>query len=154
MLKVKKMIIFKEINNENISEVLSLKVNNSQKDYIESIEKSLDDAKNNAYGIKWTPVGIYYNNLMIGFTMYGLNSENYLWIDRFLIDYRYQNKGYGRKTLNLLIKYLKDHYSVSKCICLSVSEKNEISIKLYKELGFSFTCILDGNDPVMALVIN
>lgn len=148
------MIILKEINNENISEVLSLKVNNSQKDYIESMEKSLDDAKNNAYGIKWTPVGIYYNNLLIGFTMYGLNSENYLWIDRFLIDYRYQTKGYGRKTLNLLIKYLKDYYSVSKYICLSVSEKNEIAIKLYKELGFSFTGILDGNDPVMALVIN
>lgn len=148
------MIIFKEINNENISEVLSLKVNNSQKDYIESMEKSLDDTKNNAYGIKWTPVGIYYNNLLIGFTMYGLNSENYLWIDRFLIDYRYQNKGYGRKTLNLLIKYLKDNYSMAKYICLSVNENNEVAIKLYKKLGFSFTDVLDGNDPVMALVIN
>lgn len=148
------MIIFKEINNENISEVLSLKVNNSQKDYIERMEKSLDDAKNNAYGIKWTPLGIYYNNLLIGFTMYGLNSENYLWIDRFLIDYLYQNKGYGRKTLNLLIKYLKDNYSMSKYICLSVNENNEVAIKLYKKLGFSFTDVLDGNDPVMALVIN
>lgn len=148
------MIIFKEINNGNISEVLSLKVNNSQKDYIESMEKSLDDAKNNAYGTKWTPIGIYYNNLLIGFAMYGLNSENYLWIDRFLIDYRYQNNGYGRKILNLLIKYLKDNYLMSKYICLSVNENNEIAIKLYKELGFSSTGLLDGNDLVMALSIN
>lgn len=147
------MIIFKEINNENISEVLNLKVNDLQKDYIESMEKSLDDAKNNAYDIKWTPVGIYYDNLLIGFAMYGLNSENYLWIDRFLIDYRYQNKGYGKKALNLLIKYLKEYYSSSKYICLSVNEKNEVAINLYKEFGFSFTGLLDGNDPIMSLVI-
>ena len=148
------MIIFKEINNENISEVLNLKVSDLQKDYIESMEKSLDDAKNNAYGIKWTPIGIYYENLLIGFAMYGLNSENHLWIDRFLIDYPYQNKGYGKKTLNQLIKYLKEKYSKSKYFCLSVSEKNEIAINLYKEFGFNFTGDLDGNDPVMSLVMN
>lgn len=148
------MIIFKEINNENIGEILSLKVNNFQESYIESMEQSLDDAKTNAYNIKWTPVGIYYDNLLIGFAMYGLNSENYLWIDRYLIDYRYQNKGYGKKAFNLLIKYLKEKYSESKYFCLSVNEKNEIAINLYKEFGFSFTSDLDGNDPVMSLVMN
>lgn len=43
---------------------------------------------------------------------------------------------------------------MSKYICLSVNENNEVAIKLYKKLGFSFTDVLDGNDPVMALVIN
>lgn len=147
------MILFKEINNENIDEILNLKVSDFQNEYIESMEESLNDAKSNAYGIKWIPIGIYDDNLLIGFSMYGLNSENYLWLDRFLIDYRYQHRGYGKKALSELIKYLKEQYYMSKYICLSVNKSNEIAIKLYKNLGFNFTDVLDGNDPVMLLPI-
>lgn len=74
------------------------------------MEKSLYDAKNNAYHIKWTPIGIYYDNLLIEFAIYGLNSENYLWIDRFLIDCRYKNKRYGKKAFNIVIEDM-DHQS-------------------------------------------
>lgn len=61
-----------------------------------------------------------------------------LWLDRFLIDCRYQGNGYGKAALELMIKYLSRKYH-EKDIYLSVVKENAVAIRLYQSHGFKFT---------------
>ncbi|MFC4722155.1 GNAT family N-acetyltransferase [Geojedonia litorea] len=46
-----------------------------------------------------------------------------------------RQKGYGSEALQLLMDYCKTHLSLHQLYC-NVSEDNEISLKLFKKLGF------------------
>ena len=56
-----------------------------------------------------------------------------VWISRFMIDQRYQGKGYGKQAFNKLLKYIKTKYKPSK---IYISSSNPIAIELYKKFGF------------------
>lgn len=137
----------KEIKNES-EEVLKLKVNDSQNEFIEDIPTCMAEVKQKSYGISWNPVGIYDEEKLVGFAMYGKSEDGRIWLDRFMIGDEHQRKGYGKKALILLIDMI---CSTMKCdtIFLSVHPKNMVAIKLYKENGFYFIDELDGNAPVM-----
>ena len=60
--------------------------------------------------------------------------RKYIVIDNIVVDEEYQNKGYGKKLLDYIIKYTKDEkYSD---IELYVYCFNKKAIKLYEEYGF------------------
>lgn len=138
------------INNENVVDVLRLDVFEYQKDYIESIEECLKDMRMDAYGIKWQSKALYLKSEPIGFFMYGMNSEGYLYLDRFMIDWKYQGRGYGKIALYLILDELHRQFKNVKTVCLSVCESNSRAIAFYKRAGFKMTAYFDGNDPVMA----
>lgn len=137
-------LIIKEVNDQNHSEVLSLKVSKSQEGFIETVKECLDEASE--FHV-WRPVGIYDEDIIIGFAMYGFLDETFdrhfangneqVWFDRFLIDERYQGKGYGSLVLKLLIKRIYEEYECEK-IYLSIYEDNEKALEMYKKIGFSF----------------
>jgi diamine N-acetyltransferase len=54
-----------------------------------------------------------------------------VWINRFMIDQRYQ--GYGKEAFNKLLKYIKTKYKPSN---IYISSSNPIAIELYKKFGF------------------
>ena len=61
----------------------------------------------------WRPVGIYDSDTLIGFAMYGYFPEpapGQLWLDRLLIDKRYQGKGYGKQAVLSLLDRLHTEY--------------------------------------------
>ena len=83
-----------------------------QQGYIETVAQCLSEAKR--YRV-WRPVGIYDEHTLIGFAMYGFFFWEYLpkgrlWLDRFLIDYHYQGKGYGKTALQKLLDRLEQEY--------------------------------------------
>lgn len=145
-------LIIKSIERNNYKEIVDLKVSNEQKNYIETVEDCLQEAKE--YSI-WRPVGIYDGEKPVGFAMYGLfidEGENgRVWLDRFLISSENQGKGYGKAGVKLLINHLYKEYGYSK-IYLSVYEDNKNAINLYKNLGFDFNGEIDINgEKVMAI---
>lgn len=80
---------------------------------------------------------------IIGFTMYGeILSEQRVWMDRFLIDQKYQGQGHGKKALSDLIQYLFDRYSCKE-IYLSLYPDNQRAFALYCNLGFELNGELD-----------
>lgn len=88
----------------------------------------------------WRPVGIYDGNTLVGFSMYGYFPEpapGQLWLDRLLIDRKYQGKGYGKQAVLALLSKLYMEYS-SNTVYLSVYENNRHAIQLYQQLGFRF----------------
>ncbi len=124
-------------------EILSLSVSKNQIDYIETSEKCLEDAKNDAYDIKWNFYGVYLEQSIIGFAMFGVQRLKVfpfeqVWLDRFVIDEKFQGKGYGKNSLQLIIDNLYRKYE-NKKIYLSVYEENVTATELYLKLGFKKT---------------
>ncbi|MDU9052076.1 MAG: GNAT family N-acetyltransferase, partial [Clostridioides difficile] len=95
-----------DINNWH--DLVSLSVDKSQLDYIESNALSIAESK---FITAWVPVGIYDENSLIGFAMYGRLEDDRVWLDRFMIDSKYQGKGYGKASLDFLVNHLKNEYN-------------------------------------------
>lgn len=132
-------IHFEPVNAENKAAALNLRIADNQHGFIETVEQCLLEA---SHCKRWHPVGIYDGNTMVGFAMYGFFLWQYLpfgrlWLDRLLIDEKYQGKGYGSAALDGLVKLLIQDYNCKK-IYLSVYKENATAIRLYEKFGFAF----------------
>nr|WP_278320083.1 GNAT family N-acetyltransferase [Haloimpatiens massiliensis] len=145
-------IIIKKITKENYNDALALHVAKEQEGFIESTKECLEEAKESDL---WRPVGIYNEKQLVGFSMYGLFKDEKnigrVWLDRFMIGNEYQGKGYGNRSLDILIERLFNEYNCGQ-IYLSVYEDNAQAINMYKRRGFKFNGEIDINgEKVMAL---
>ncbi|MDW8552949.1 GNAT family N-acetyltransferase [Staphylococcus nepalensis] len=70
------------------------------------------------------------------------------WIDRILIDEKYQRQGIGRKAMRLLMFFVLDKYKVNT-LYLSIVRENQVARKLYEELGFYYTLVDDLNGELI-----
>ncbi|EGT3617219.1 GNAT family N-acetyltransferase [Clostridium perfringens] len=140
---------FRDINKENWKKAVDLRVKDEQSDFIESNALSIAESK---YVENWIVKGIYLEEELIGFTMYGyFDDDKRVWLDRFMIDYKFQGKGYGKKVLLKLIEHIANEFKVKK-IYLSIFENNKGALRLYEKIGFKFTGELDyGGEKVMEL---
>lgn len=136
------VITLREITGQNLAGVLALQVHPAQMHHIESTRECLDEASTEA---RWHPAAIHAGDTLIGFAMYGAfpnwigeGKETQVWLDRLLIDARYQGHGYGEKALALLLETIAAAYNTD-IIYLSVYGDNERAISLYAKYGFDFT---------------
>ena len=133
------------------TEAENLTVAKGQEHFIETVEESLQEADDIA---DWEPVSIYDGNTMIGFVMYGyMKSEEHprVWFDRLLIDSHYQHKGYGRKTVEMMLTRIQQEFP-GKDIYISAYEDNPVAISLYQSFGFHMNGELDINgEKIMVL---
>lgn len=129
------MITFQSVSRFNKANILELKIKECQQSFIETIEECLKESDELSL---WKPVGIYNDNQLIGFAMFGLwneNGEERVWLDRFLIDYRFQGRGLGKKSLDAIVQYIINIYHCQK-IYLSLYKDNQQAYYLYKNYGF------------------
>ena len=146
------MVELKEITKDIFDEVVSLKVAKNQEDFVSSTVYSLAQAwvyKNTAF-----PFAIYADDLLVGFVMLGyykIKRQYTLW--KLMIDEKYQNRGYGKKALELAIKYLVDNFNVKE-VFTGVAPHNNIAKKLYRSIGFEETGEFDEYQLEMKLVID
>lgn len=135
----------RDITSSNMEEILALQIAKSQEGFVETPEECIEEAEEVD---NFVPVGLYMNDMPVGFAMYGKFPDkregNRIWLDRYLIDYHYQGKGYGHHFLNQLLEFITTKYNCHK-IYLSVYENNEGAIHLYKSHGFHFNGELDVN---------
>lgn len=130
-------LCFKPVNHKNRKAIESLEVFPEQAGWIETAGDCMQEADELE---QWRPVGIYDGGMLIGFAMYGFFSETspgQLWLDRLLIDKKYQGKGYGRQAVLALLDRLRTEYASDK-VYLSVYESNLKAIRLYQQIGFYF----------------
>lgn len=79
---------------------------------------------------------------MIGFVMYGMDpDDNNYWIYRFMIDEKYQNNGYGKKALQLVVKEITIQENKTDKLFLGYNPRNEEARRLYRSVGFVETGI-------------
>lgn len=128
-------IQFTPVNAQNIKEALALHVAAGQKDMVETVAECYAEAQQLAL---WRPVVIELQGIKIGFAMYGkwhsLQGDR-VWLDRFMIDEKYQGKNYAKPVIKSLLQHIECEYNCRE-IYLSVYEYNPIAIKLYEYFGF------------------
>ena len=175
---MKKMNIHLEkISWDNYSKVLKLRVTKPQEDYVASNKASLIHAF--IESSEGTPVyafAIKNGQTVVGFIqlMYGkdwtgyeredwLNSEEfkqvngqpYYYIWRFMIDKKYQGRGYGKESFKQALDFIKTFPNgKADYILLSYEPKNEVGKKLYASFGFKeiFLEYLHDDDEVTAML--
>lgn len=143
------MIQLREVDENNFYECINLKVKDEQNKYVAKNTYSLAQAW--LYYSVTRPFAIYYNDTMVGFVMLEYDEvEKECGIWRFMIDERYQNKGYGKEAMEAVLKYIKSN-PVFELIYLSFKPENIIAEKLYRNFGFVPTGEIDDGEIVMIL---
>ena len=137
------MVELREITKDNLEAVLDLRVHEHQESFVSSTAYSLAQAY--AYRDTAFPFAIYVDNTIVGFIMLGYyESRNQYTLWKFLIDKKYQNKGYGREALLKGIRYLKDRFGAEK-VYTGVKPGNETAKHLYRSVGFEATGLVEND---------
>ena len=158
------MLKLKKINRNNVEAILKLEVFDNQKSFVATNNSSIIEAyiaitdNNDVFTF-----GIYKDDTPIGFLMIGfdVNSDdegapriakgNYnIW--RFMIDKKFQGKGFGKKSMDLALEFVKTFPCETAKYCwLSYESDNDVARQLYKSVGFVETEEKDGEEIVAIL---
>ncbi len=141
-------IHLEKITWDNYYKLTGLGVKKEQRNYVASNATSLIHAyiALSQGEIKPFPFGIYLGEKPIGFVMIGFNGyedgdpefmKDTYFIWRFMIDRRYQGKGYGRQAFQLALDFVRTLPCGPSELCwLSYEPENEAAKKLYASFGF------------------
>ena len=172
------MIHLEKVNWDNYEDVLKLKVTKEQEEYVAKNDISLIHAflalsdGNPVYAF-----AIYNDDKVVGFIQMGydddwtgeeheswLNSDvykkwegkKYYFIWRFMIDKKYQKKGYGKEALIKAMEFLRTKPNGdAEYITLSYERTNVVAKKLYASLGFyepvEFEPYYEEDDEIFAI---
>lgn len=141
-------VSLRSVTRETLPSIAALAVTAEQQEFVASNVESISEAY-------FTPTAwfkaVYAADDAVGFLMVdeGEGSEAgtyYLW--RFMIDARYQGRGYGRAALDLLLMDLRARPN-ARYITLSHVPGNGVAGALYSSLGFVYTGEVDHGEPVM-----
>lgn len=140
----------RKASGENWRSIAALSVSGKQQSYIESNAYSLAES---VFEPNWCSVGLYDGETLVGFAMYGTGPEQKeVWLDRFMIDSRFQGQGYARRFLPVLIGCIKNQYECD-AIYLSVTEDNGRAQKLYGQFGFKKNWEIDDTGLIVGVVM-
>lgn len=143
------MVRLKPVTRENLEEVLALRVAEGQEKYVISNAESLSRAY--VYSETAYPFAIYDNDIIVGFIMMGYYEvKGYYTLWEFMIDHKYQNKGYGRQALKLGLEFVRDKFGQVD-IYTGVTPGNTVAKKLYESVGFVSTGLIELNMEEMRL---
>ena len=145
-------IELRPIDETTREDCIKLKVTEAQSGYIDTNEKSLEAAVENADVAR--PFVIYADGQPVGFTMFAFDEEyedpnDRYWLWRFMIDENLQGQGYGKEALKVIIDYFKENGANN--IRLSTKASNENAIGLYKSFGFKETGEVNDGEDVFIL---
>ena len=82
----------------------------------------------------------------VGFVFYGLDrdSGHYL-LCRYMIDVKYQNQGYGKAFLPMVVSLIREQYGC-RDVYTSVHDDNAHAVHLYTGFGFEKTDEMDADE--------
>ena len=145
-------IELRPIDETTREDCIKLKVTEAQSGYIDTNEKSLEAADENADVAR--PFVIYADGEAVGFTMFAFDEEyedpnDRYWLWRFMIDENLQGRGYGKAALKEIITYFKENGANN--IRLSTKASNVNAIGLYKSFGFKETGEVNDGEDVFIL---
>jgi len=142
------LIELREITMANFRECIGLSVEDDQRGFVAPNIYSLAEAK--ADGVS-TPLAIYADGKMVGFTMYNFDSKlGTGFIDRLMVAAEQQGRGYGRAAMTEVLRRLLATPGCRR-IQTSFEPTNTVAERLYEGLGFHKTGELDDGEVVVVL---
>ena len=135
------MVSIRPVTKENLEAVLALRVAEGQEKYVISNAESLSRAY--VYSETAYPFAIYDDDIIVGFIMMGYYEvKGYYTLWEFMIDRKYQNKGYGRQALKLGLEFVREKFGQVD-IYTGVTPGNTVAKKLYESVGFESTGLVE-----------
>ncbi|QFQ28581.1 GNAT family N-acetyltransferase [Bacillus thuringiensis] len=130
-----KKIYLKAIDKSNWEEAIRVSVKEEQQTFITSNLYSIAEVQ---FLVHFYAKGIYLDEKMIGFTMFGIDpDDNNYWIYRLMIDEKFQGKGIGKQAIYLVIEEIRqDNYTNIPLIMIGYSPENLSAKFVYKKAGF------------------
>ena len=171
MKSERKDIRLVKVGLDNLGDLVDLEPNKSQYEFVADNCYSLAEAYANITNSRYAqPFGIYNGEKPVGFMMIGYNIadeeddpekfpllvNNYL-IWRFMIDKKYQHKGYGKEALKKALEFLRTKPDGdAEYITLSYERTNVVAKNLYASLGFyepeEFAPFYEEEDEITAIL--
>ena len=147
------MIYLREITEENYIDAFNLKLGEGQEKFVSHPVRSLAQAY--VYRNQCQPFGIYIEEKMVGYIMviYDYDIPEYnIW--HMMIDEKHQGKGYGKLALNQVLAYIKTKpFGDSDRVALTCNIENEKALKMYRQMGFSETGVLDEDEVELSMIL-
>lgn len=157
------MLSLRPIDYSSLDAVTHLQVAEHQRDFVADNAYSMMEAylALSRHEIA-LPFGIYHDETAIGFVMFGYGKNGFdgepacaegsysIW--RFMIDQRYQRRGYGREALQLSLDYVRTMPAGPAERCwLSYHPENDAARMLYASVGFAENGERCGNEIVAVI---
>lgn len=158
------VIHLEKVNGRNIWKIIGLRVDESQRKFVADNKTSIIEAyAAMTGGGQVFPLGIYDGDTPVGFVMIGFGTDEYweappqiaynnynIW--RFMIDKRFQHKGFGKAALQLALDFIHTYPcgKAEKC-WLSYEPENTAAQILYRSFGFEPNGEKDGNEIIAVL---
>lgn len=141
-------VSLRRITAKTVRTICNLSISDSQKRFVAPNAVSIAQAhfSKNA----WFRA-IYAGETPVGFVMlYEVPKRGTYYLWRFMIDAKYQGRGYGRKALDLVIKRVRKRPR-AKALTLSVVRAEGGAEAFYRMFGFDFTGKIEDGEHVMKL---
>ena len=141
-------VSLRRINAKTVRAICNLSVSDNQKGFVAPNAVSIAQAyfSKNA----WFRA-VYADETPVGFVMlYEAPKRGLYYLWRFMIDARYQGRGYGRRALELVIKRVRK-MPKAKSLTLSVVRAEDGAERFYGKFGFEFTGKIENGEHVMKL---
>lgn len=136
-----------EVNEENWTDVARLTVNEDQKEFLDSAVGIL--ARGYAYrACRARVIGIARDGDIVGVALVkDLDEEPACYdLQQFMIDRRYQGKGYGTEALRLILADLEKEHKYD-CVEVCVKKTAAAALCVYEKVGFTDTGYIDEDAP-------
>ena len=126
-------ISIQPITESNWEEAANLRILPEQTDFLTPNVFSIAESK---FHPELIPCAIYAGTSMVGFLMYCRDPrDDQYWLYRFMIDERYQGRGYGKTALRQLIDIIRALPDAPE-LKVGYDLENHVAAKLYKSVGF------------------
>ena len=158
-----KNVRLKKVTAENFYDLMKLSVDSVQSGFVAPNDYSLSEAYAVLSEGRYVQAfGIYDGDVPVGFAMIGHNSfknfdcpdsyrnSYYLW--RFMIDYRYQGRGFGKDGVKLILDYIQSFPDGKEEFCaVSYEPANHAAKGLYASFGFKPNGEMDDDEEIAVL---
>jgi diamine N-acetyltransferase len=150
------VLSLREITEVNRAEVEALGVTEEQTRYVAGVADSLVEAEEYPDAKPWYRA-VYADDEPVGFVMIsdGITVDNpefvgpyYLW--RLLIDRRFQERGYGTATLDLVVEHLRTRPD-ARVLLTSHVVGATAPVTFYQQYGFRLTGDVHEGEPILEL---
>ena len=135
------VVTLREITRENLDDILCLKVTKEQEKFVATNAVSIAQAHFHP-DVAWFRA-VYADEIPVGFVMLEedrVNSTYSLW--RLMIDESFQQQGFGRRTVELILEYAKTCLG-AKVLFTSCVSGDGSPRKFYEKMGFIYTGDVD-----------
>lgn len=146
-------INLKKIDETNWKEAIQLKVSENQEEFVASNLYSIAQFQ---FLKDFKAVGLYMDEQMVGFAMYGIDLDdgNY-WIYRLMVDKKYQGRGVGKQAIGEIIEDIKaNNTSGIPCVILGFHPENKVARNVYEKAGFVETEMASWGEQLARLELN